>query len=152
MGRTTPGSTSTLPSNQIIGPVSVIKYAFLELLILEIAKRKLLKIVNKTTHFCAAEYCNRLITKAERTIDESGIVTTAKQHFLYHTCRANSFTQIFCCPLGPPSDGLPPVPPPPPPLTPRPILQTLVQVDWEPGTTELVLNRAPHLLRSALKQ
>ena len=33
---------------------------------------------------------------------------------------------------------------------PRPILQTLVQVDWEPETTEIVLNWVPHLLRPAL--
>ena len=33
---------------------------------------------------------------------------------------------------------------------PRPILQTLVQVDWEPGPTEIVPNWAPHFLRPAL--
>ena len=33
---------------------------------------------------------------------------------------------------------------------PRPILQTLVQVDWEPGSTEIVPKWAPHLLRPAL--
>ena len=32
----------------------------------------------------------------------------------------------------------------------RPILQTLVQVDWEPGPTEIVPNLAPHLLKPAL--
>ena len=30
---------------------------------------------------------------------------------------------------------------------PRPILQTLVQVDWEPGPTEIVPKWAPHLPR-----
>ena len=33
---------------------------------------------------------------------------------------------------------------------PLPILQTLVQVDWEPGLTEIVPNWAPRLLRLAL--
>ena len=33
---------------------------------------------------------------------------------------------------------------------PRPILQTLVQVNWEPGPTEIVPNWAPHLLRSGV--
>ena len=29
-------------------------------------------------------------------------------------------------------------------------VQTLVQVDWEPGPTEIIPNWAPHLLRPAL--
>ena len=32
----------------------------------------------------------------------------------------------------------------------RPILQALVQVDWEPGPTEIVSIWAPHLLRPTL--
>ena len=33
---------------------------------------------------------------------------------------------------------------------PRPILQIMVQFDWEPGPTEIVPNWAPRLLRPAL--
>ena len=67
----------------------IINYAFLELLIRKITNGKLLKIVNKTSHLCTctAGYCNHLIMMTERTIDESEIVTIAKQHFLYPTCR-----------------------------------------------------------------
>ena len=32
----------------------------------------------------------------------------------------------------------------------HPVLQTLLQVDWEPGPTKIVPNWAPHLLRPAL--
>ena len=37
-----------------------------------------------------------------------------------------------------------------PSWAPRPILHTVVQVDWEPGPTEIVANWAPHLQRPAL--
>ena len=46
--------------------------------------------------------------------------------------------------------GLKPIGPIAPNWVPRLILQTLVQVDWEPGPTEIVSNWAPHLLRPAL--
>ena len=46
--------------------------------------------------------------------------------------------------------GLKPVGPVAPNWAPRLILQTLVQVDWEPGPTEIVPNWAPHLLRPVL--
>ena len=46
--------------------------------------------------------------------------------------------------------GLKPIGPIAPSWAPRPIQQTLVQVDWEPGPTEIVPNWAPHLLRPAL--
>ena len=46
--------------------------------------------------------------------------------------------------------GLKPIGPIAPNWTPRPILQTLVQIDWEPGPTEIVPNLAPHLIRPAL--
>ena len=43
-----------------------------------------------------------------------------------------------------------PIGPIAPNWAPRPILHILVQVDWEPGPTEIVPNWAPHLLRPAL--
>ena len=42
--------------------------------------------------------------------------------------------------------GLKPVGPVAPNCAPWPILQTLVQVDWDSGPTEIVPNWAPHLL------
>ena len=45
--------------------------------------------------------------------------------------------------------GLKPVGPIAPDWALGPILQTLVQVDWEPGQTEIVPNWALHLLRPA---
>ena len=48
------------------------------------------------------------------------------------------------------SAGLKPIGPIAPNWAPRPILQTLVQVDWEPGPTEIVPNWAPHLLKPVL--
>ena len=47
-------------------------------------------------------------------------------------------------------EGLNPIGPIVHKWAPRPILQTLVQVDWEPGPTEIVPNWAPHRLRPAL--
>ena len=44
---------------------------------------------------------------------------------------------------------LKPIGPIAPNWAPQPILQTLVQVDWEPEATEIVPNWAPHLLRPA---
>ena len=46
--------------------------------------------------------------------------------------------------------GLKPIGPIAPNWALRPILQTLLQVDWEPGPTEIVPNWAAHLLRPAL--
>ena len=46
--------------------------------------------------------------------------------------------------------GLNPIGPIAPNWAPRPILQTTVQVDWEPGLTEIFPNWAPHILRQAL--
>ena len=46
--------------------------------------------------------------------------------------------------------GLKPIRPIASNWAPRPILQTLVQVDWEPGPTEIVPNWVPHPLRPAL--
>ena len=46
--------------------------------------------------------------------------------------------------------GLKPIGPIAPSWAPRPILQTLVQGDCEPGPTKIVPNWAPHLLRPAL--
>ena len=46
--------------------------------------------------------------------------------------------------------GLKPIGPIAPNWAPRPILQNLVQVDWEPGPPDIVPNWAPHLLRPAL--
>ena len=45
---------------------------------------------------------------------------------------------------------LKPIGPIAPNWAPRIILQTLVQVDWDPGPTEIVPNLATHLLRAAL--
>ena len=46
--------------------------------------------------------------------------------------------------------GLKPIGPIAPSWAPRPILQTLVLVEWETGPTEIVPNWPPHLLRPAL--
>ena len=48
--------------------------------------------------------------------------------------------------------GLKPIRPIAPDWAPRLILQTLVQVDWEPGPTEIVPNWAPRLILHTLVQ
>ena len=47
--------------------------------------------------------------------------------------------------------GLKPIGPIAPNWAPHPILQTLVQVDWEPGLTEIVPNCTQHLPKSTLQ-
>ena len=49
-----------------------------------------------------------------------------------------------------PRAGLKPTGPIAPSWAPCPILQTMVQVDWEPGPTKIVPNLAPHFLMRAL--
>ena len=54
--------------------------------------------------------------------------------------------------MTPPRADLIPIGPIAPNWAPRPILQTLVQVDWEPGPTEIVPNWAPLPILQTLVQ
>ena len=76
------GALNTFYSYSLI----FINYAFLELLIRKIKQGKLLKNSEQHYSFQSGIATVALIKKAEQTIDESGIVTITKQHFLYQTC------------------------------------------------------------------